>query len=32
MMALGSAEIFTLRFPNHPVAAQYRQLAARLTT
>jgi MinD-like ATPase involved in chromosome partitioning or flagellar assembly len=30
MMALGSAEIFSVRFPDHPVAAQYRQLANRL--
>jgi MinD-like ATPase involved in chromosome partitioning or flagellar assembly len=30
MMALGSAEIFSLRFPDHSVAAQYRQLVKRL--
>jgi MinD-like ATPase involved in chromosome partitioning or flagellar assembly len=30
MMALGSADIFALRFPNHAVTAQYRKLAQRL--
>ncbi len=30
MMALGSSDIFSLRFPNHPVAEQYRQLARRV--
>jgi len=30
MMALGSSDIFSLRFPNHPVAEQYRKLAQRV--
>lgn len=30
MMALGSADIFVLRYPEHVVVAQYRQLAQRL--
>jgi septum site-determining protein MinD len=30
MMALASGGIFTLRFPNHPVTQEYRQLLARL--
>lgn len=30
LMALGSAGIFALRYPDHPLAAQYRQVAARL--
>lgn len=30
LMALASAGIFALRFPDHPLTAQYRQVAARL--
>ena len=30
MMALASAGIFTLQYPNHPIAQQYKQLAQRL--
>ncbi len=30
MMALASSGIFTLRYPNHPVAQLYRRVAARL--
>lgn len=30
LMALASAGIFTLRFPDHPLSALYRQLAARV--
>jgi MinD-like ATPase involved in chromosome partitioning or flagellar assembly len=30
MMALGSADLFILRYPEHRVVAQYRQLAQRL--
>ncbi len=30
MMALASSGIFTLRYPNHPVAVQYKRVAARL--
>jgi MinD-like ATPase involved in chromosome partitioning or flagellar assembly len=31
MMALASAEIFALRYPDHPITASLKQLAARLT-
>ncbi len=30
MMALASADIFALRYPNHPITAMLKQLAARL--
>lgn len=30
MMALASSGIFTLQFPDHPIAQQYKQLAQRL--
>jgi MinD-like ATPase involved in chromosome partitioning or flagellar assembly len=30
MMALASAGIFALRYPNHPVSAALKQLAAKL--
>jgi MinD-like ATPase involved in chromosome partitioning or flagellar assembly len=30
MMALASAGIFALRYPNHPIAALYKQVAAKL--
>ena len=30
MMQLGSAEIFALRYPQHPMTAQYKQVAAAL--
>jgi MinD-like ATPase involved in chromosome partitioning or flagellar assembly len=30
MMALASAGIFALRYPNHPIAASYKQVAAKL--
>jgi MinD-like ATPase involved in chromosome partitioning or flagellar assembly len=30
LMALASAGIFTLRFPDHPISTLYRQLAARM--
>jgi MinD-like ATPase involved in chromosome partitioning or flagellar assembly len=30
MMALASAGIFSLRYPNHPIAASYKQVAAKL--
>ncbi len=30
MMALASSGIFALRYPNHPVAVQYKRVAARL--
>jgi len=30
MMAMGSSDIFSLRFPNHSVAEQYRKLAKRV--
>ncbi len=30
MMALASSGIFALRYPNHPVAMQYKRVAARL--
>jgi septum site-determining protein MinD len=32
LMALASAGIFALRFPDHPVTAAFRQVAARLMT
>jgi MinD-like ATPase involved in chromosome partitioning or flagellar assembly len=31
MMILGSADIFVLRFPDHPVTAVYRRIAERIT-
>jgi MinD-like ATPase involved in chromosome partitioning or flagellar assembly len=31
LMTLGSAGIFALRYPEHPVTGLYRQIAARLT-
>ena len=31
MMALASAEIFALRYPDHPITASLKQLAAKLT-
>jgi len=31
-MALASAGIFALRFPDHPLTALYRQVAARIIT
>jgi MinD-like ATPase involved in chromosome partitioning or flagellar assembly len=30
MMILGSAGIFVLRHPNHPISAEYRRVANRL--
>lgn len=30
LMALASAGIFALRYPDHPVTSAYRQVAARL--
>jgi septum site-determining protein MinD len=30
MMALGSASVFSLLYPNHPITIQYKKLAARL--
>ena len=30
MMALASGGVFTLRYPDHPVTEQYRQLVAKL--
>jgi MinD-like ATPase involved in chromosome partitioning or flagellar assembly len=32
MMVLASAGIFALRYPDHPIAAGLKQLAARLVT
>jgi septum site-determining protein MinD len=31
MMALGSAGIFVLRFPDHPISAALMQVASKLT-
>jgi hypothetical protein len=30
MMEMGSGGIFALKFPDHPIAAQYKQLIARI--
>ena len=30
MMILGSADLFVLRYPDHPVTAEFKQAAARL--